>query len=126
MTPCAVSHSSFDGPTMPMTVAPVRFASCTAIEPTPPVAPATATASSGVSPTEPTAAYAVVPATKRPPATSHGTVAGLAVELLGGHYDEFGLTRALVGEPDHLVADREVVDVRADLGHHTGQVAALP
>ena len=59
-----------------MTVAPVRRASCTTSEPTPPAAPETTTVSPSPRSTERTAAQAVVPATNRPPATSHGTPSG--------------------------------------------------
>jgi hypothetical protein len=63
----------------PITVAPVRRASWTAIEPTPPAAPDTTTVSAAVSPTARTAANAVAPATNSAPAMSHGTAAGLGV-----------------------------------------------
>src|SRR5260370_40331351 len=62
---------------MPRTVAPERLASWTAIVPTPPAAADTATTSPAVRCTDRTAAYAVEPATNRPPATCHGTAGGL-------------------------------------------------
>jgi hypothetical protein len=37
-----------------------------------------------------------------------------------------GVAGPLVGEPDHLVPDREPVDAVAELRHDPGQVAALP
>ncbi len=59
------------------TVAPDRRASWTVIDPTPPAAPETATTSPRFSPTDCMVAQAVVPATYREPAASHGTFAGL-------------------------------------------------
>src|SRR5690349_10607134 len=81
ITPCPASHSWLSRPATPITVAPADFASWTAIEPTPPAAADTTTVSPGDSETARTAAYAVVPATYREPATSHGTAGGRGVRL---------------------------------------------
>src|ERR1700733_7447254 len=62
-----------------MTVAPVRRASWTASEPTPPAAPEMTTVSLSAGWTACTAPDAVAPATNRPPATSHETFSGLRV-----------------------------------------------
>src|ERR1019366_6949874 len=81
MTPCPESHAWFGSLARPITVAPARLASWTAIEPTPPDAPATTTVSPALRPAARTAAYAVVPATNSAPATSHDTPSGFAVRL---------------------------------------------
>jgi hypothetical protein len=65
----------------PITVAPARRASWTAITPTPPAAPATTTVSPSVSPTACTAAHAVDPATNSAPAASQDTAAGFGVRF---------------------------------------------
>ncbi len=62
-----------------MTVAPVRRASWTASEPTPPAAPEMTTVSPSLGWTAWTAPHAVVPATNRPPAASQETFSGLRV-----------------------------------------------
>ncbi len=61
-----------EGPARPITVAPFRLASWTAIEPTPPAAPVTTTVSPGLRSTARTMAHAVKPATGIAPATSQG------------------------------------------------------
>src|SRR5918996_3692627 len=80
-TPCAASQSWLAGPAMPITSAPVRLASWTTIDPTPPAAPDTATVSPGFGDTARTEAYAVHPATANDPPTSHETFAGLVVRF---------------------------------------------
>src|SRR6202453_1851639 len=79
ITPCERSQSWFASLAMPSTVAPVRLASWTARDPTPPAAPETATTSPGDSATACTVPYAVAPTTNSAPACSHGTPAGFAV-----------------------------------------------
>src|SRR5712664_3535694 len=78
-TPWLFSHSWLLSPARPMTVAPVRRASWTASEPTPPAAPEMTTVSPSLGWTACTAPHAVAPATNRPPATSHETFSGLRV-----------------------------------------------
>ena len=99
---------------MPITVAPVRAASCTANTPTPPAAPATTTVSPSDSETARTAAQAVTPATCSEPATSHGTDGGRGVNCVGGDGDQLRLAVAVVAVADHLVADRDRGHVDAD------------
>src|SRR5580692_3220385 len=82
MTSCRASQSWLDGPASPITVAPARLASCTAIEPTPPAAPETTTTSPGPTLTAWTIAQAVNPATGIPPATSHGRPDGLGARFV--------------------------------------------
>src|SRR5262249_50283361 len=65
----------------PITVAPVRLASCTVIDPTPPAAPDTTSVSPALSATARIAAHAVNPTTGSAPATCHGTEAGLGVRF---------------------------------------------
>ena len=81
ITPWRSSQSSLAGLARPITVAPARRASWTAIEPTPPAAPATTTTSPGFGATARTVAYAVKPTTNSAPAASHGTPAGLAIRF---------------------------------------------
>src|SRR6201996_2492536 len=81
MTPCRVSQSWLDGPARPIPVAPLRLASWTAIEPTPPAAPETTTVSPGLTSTARTMAQAVKPATGIAPATSQGRPAGLGARF---------------------------------------------
>src|ERR1700760_279728 len=83
MTSCRMSQSWLDGPARPITVAPARLASCTAIEPTPPAAPETTTTSPGPMATAWTIAQAVNPATGIAPATSQGRPDGLGGRLAG-------------------------------------------
>jgi hypothetical protein len=70
-----------DGLARPITVAPFRRASWTAIEPTPPAAPETTTVSPGWTRAARTMAHAVKPATGIAPATSQGRPAGLAARF---------------------------------------------
>src|SRR5437667_5672892 len=79
ITPWLFSHSWLFSLARPMTVAPVRRASWTASEPTPPAAPEMTTVSPSLGWTAWTAPHAVVPATYRPPAASHETFSGLRV-----------------------------------------------
>src|SRR5580692_7813593 len=79
ITPWLLSHAWLPSLASPMTVAPVRRASWTASEPTPPAAPETTTVSPSLGWTACTAPHAVTPTTYRPPATSHGTLSGLRV-----------------------------------------------
>src|SRR6476646_4878459 len=81
ITPWLFSHSWLFSLARPMTVAPVRRASWTASEPTPPAAPEMTTVSPSLSWTAWTVPHAVVPATYRPPATSQETFSGLRVRL---------------------------------------------
>ncbi len=47
-------------------------------------------------------------------------------EIAGGvHDDQLGLAGAVVGEPDDLIADRDVLDAAADLLDDAGKIAAL-
>src|ERR1700730_14247767 len=46
-------------------------------------------------------------------------------EMVGFDDDQFGLAGPIVGEPDDLVADRNVLDCAADFLDETGEVAAL-
>src|ERR1700759_1820034 len=77
ITPWLFSHSWLPSLARPMTVAPVRRASWTASEPTPPAAPEMTMVSPSFGWTACTAPHAVTPATYRPPATSHETFSGL-------------------------------------------------
>src|SRR6185437_12904964 len=79
ITPWLFSHSWLPSLARPMTVAPVRRASWTASEPTPPAAPEMTMVSPSFGWTACTAPHAVTPATYRPPATSHETFSGLRV-----------------------------------------------
>ena len=106
-------------------MAPVRRASWTAIEPTPPAAPDTTSTSPLASATARTAAYAVAPATNSAPATGHGTSAGLAVRLAACTTHEFGLAGPVVGVADDLIPGGEAGHSGTGLGHDPGQVAAL-
>ena len=45
--------------------------------------------------------------------------------VVGLHDDELGLAGAIVGEADHLVADREAADVSAELFDDSCQIAPL-
>ena len=79
MMSCSRSQSWLGALASPMTLAPVRRASWTASEPTPPAAADTTIVSPGWGATAWTHAYAAIPATNSEPATSHGTDSGLAV-----------------------------------------------
>src|SRR5580700_1005202 len=79
ITPWLFSHSWLLSLARPMTVAPVRCASWTPSEPTPPAAPEMTTVSPSLGWTACTAPHAVTPATYSPPATSHETFSGLGV-----------------------------------------------
>src|ERR1700694_5385623 len=46
-------------------------------------------------------------------------------EMVGVDDDQFGLAGPIVGEPDDLVADCDVLDGAADFLDETGEVAAL-
>ncbi len=107
------------------TAAPASTASWVAMMPTPPAAPATTTVSPRRTRTASTQARAVVPATYRQPAASHGAPCGFGNDAVGRDRDRLGLRAALVGEPDDLVADSDAVDPIADLDDDAGEVAAL-
>src|ERR1700757_4740995 len=79
ITPWLFSHWWLLSLARPMTVAPVRRASWTASEPTPPAAPEMTTVSPSLGGTAWPAPHAVTPATYRPPAASHETFFGLCV-----------------------------------------------
>src|SRR5690348_14325479 len=127
ITPWLFSHSWLFSLARPMTVAPVRRASWTASEPTPPP---------GGSGDDNGFALFKLDGVDRPPRGRAGDVqaAGrlpgdllrLAREVAGLDQDQFGLGGPLVREPDHLVAGEESADLGADLLDDPGEVAALP
>src|SRR5215471_9946251 len=47
-------------------------------------------------------------------------------EVVDLDHDQLGLRGPSLGEPDHLVADRELIDSGADLRDNPGKIAALP
>ncbi len=109
-----------------MTVAPVRRASWTASEPTPPHG----------SGDDDGLAFLRLDGVDRPPrghaddvkAASHlpGNLLRLAREVAGLHQGQLGLGGPVLTEPDHLIAWREPADPRAGLLDDSGEVAALP
>src|SRR6185437_760468 len=80
-TSCRRSQSWLYGAARPITVAPFRLASWTAIPPTPPAAADTTTVSPGLTPTARTMAQAVNPATGSAPATSQGRPDGFGARF---------------------------------------------
>ena len=96
------------------------------MNPTPPAAPETATTSPCFSPTDCMVAQAVVPATYREPAASHGTFAGLGTTWSAGRPTASAWLDPFVTPTDHPIAGYNTFDALAHLAHHASEVAALP
>src|SRR5580704_2594537 len=126
ITPWLFSHSWLLSLARPMTAAPVRRASWTASEPTPPGGPGD---DDGL-------ALPGLDGVHRPPrgrardiqAAGHlpGDLLRLARQVAGLDQDQLGLGVPPVREPDHLVAGREFAGPGTDLLDDPGEVAALP